>query len=120
MAKVSLQQLNTATYLFFFALAFPLSTSLFWIFDRNGRKLPKHISFSKLKYTLLGTCTLSIGVLMISFAFTTGKASLVSTISSSYVALTAILAYIILKEKLSLRQIVAILMVSLGVLFIGS
>lgn len=119
LAKVSLHSVDVNSYLFLFGLAFPISIVIFWIFDKKGRELPKKINSGKLIWTLLGTLMLSLGVICITFAFAYGYASLVSVISTVYIAIMVLLAYFFLHEKITARQLIGIILMFIGVLLIG-
>lgn len=119
LAKVALHDLDIHSYIFLFGLAFPFSVCLFWLFDTKGRKLPQKISFSSLQYTLIGTIGLSLGVLAISYAFAYGPASLVSVVSTTYLAIMIILAKLFLRETITRNQLIGIILTFLGVLIIA-
>lgn len=119
LAKFTLNDIDTNTYVFLFAIGFVISSTFFWIIDKNGRKLPKKINFTNLKWTLFGTLMLSLGVLSITYAFSLGKASLVTVTSSGYIGITVLLAYFFLHDKISRVQLLGIVLMFLGVAFIG-
>lgn len=60
-----------------------------------------------------------LGLLFLYIAFDKGPASLVSPVASTYPAITAVLAYFYLKEKISRINFFGILMVTLGVVLVG-
>ncbi len=118
-AKVTLSDVSIGTYIFLFPFAYILSTLFFWALDKKGRKLPKKLTPPLLKNTGIGVLLLCLGILSLTYALSTGSASIVSVVSSSYIALSAVLAYIFLKEKLTPRQIIGIIFVCVGVVAIG-
>ena len=119
LAKVSLSNLNIHTYLFYFALAYAVAAVLFWVFDKDGRRLPKKLDIASFRMTVVGIALLAIGFLFFNLSLASGQASLVATISSSYIAITAVLAYLFLKESINLRQALGILLIFIGVAAIG-
>jgi uncharacterized membrane protein len=119
LTKTSFSAIDINTFIFLFAFGFLISVCFFWVVDKKGRKLPKKITFSTLKWTLLGTSTLSIGVFSITYAFSLGKASLVSIVSSGYIGLTVLLAYLFLHEKVTKLQLIGILCMIIGITFVG-
>src|SRR3989344_1569150 len=85
LAKIVLNNIQIQTYNFYYPIVYTLSLGLFWIFDKNGRALSKKISLKQIVTTSIGISMLTIGLLSLNYAFALGKASLVSTISSSYI-----------------------------------
>jgi uncharacterized membrane protein len=62
---------------------------------------------------------MELGVLLLYLGLGVGKASLVSPVSASYVALTVVLAVIFLREKISKVQLSGVIMAVLGIILIG-
>lgn len=118
LAKVGISKSNAYTWLFFLALA-----GLPWVFinfliDKKGRVIPE-FKLQKFVPTIIGVAMVSIGIIPFNLAFQYGLASLVAPVSSSYVVLTAVLAFIFLKEKINKVQLVGILSTSLGIILLG-
>jgi uncharacterized membrane protein len=86
--------------------------------DKKGRVLPK---FSREKYlpTLVGVGMMELGFFIFHLALVDGYVSLVSPISGVYVAITAVLAWLILKEKISKFQFAGIALCAIGVILVG-
>jgi uncharacterized membrane protein len=118
MGKVTLMRANVYTFMFAFSIGYVVSLIITYIFDKNGRKFPK-INDRKIIPTLIGTFMMELGVLLLYLGLSVGKASLVSPISSSYVALTVILAVAFLKDKATKTQWLGIMLTVAGVILIG-
>jgi len=116
--KVLMNQSDLYTYVFTYAFAALLATSIIAFFDKKGRKLPP---FNKKFYlaTLIGAGMIQTGFFIFHLAIADGFISLVSPISGIYVAITAVLAWIFLKEKINKIQAVGIALSALGVVLVG-
>lgn len=116
--KVAINNSDVYTYLFTYAICLPIVSGISIFFDKKGRKLP---SFSLNKYlpTLVGVTMMELGFVSFHFALSQGLLSLVTPISSIYVAITAILAWLLLKEKISKIQAIGIALSAIGVVLVG-
>lgn len=107
---------------FFYAAIAQVITSIVYV------KL-QHEPLSKLKdvllnvkndvYLLWGTITTSLGTLFLFLAFQFTQASIASPITSTYPVVTILLAMIFLKEKISNKSWVGIILVVLSILGVG-
>jgi transporter family protein len=106
-----------------FAMILPISMLIvclvFYSFDKKGRRPPHTTSKKAFGESILGTAILALGVLAFNYAVALGKASLVTTISSSYAALTVLFAYIFLKEKMTKHQMIGAGLTIMGVIGIS-
>lgn len=119
LAKVVIDDTSLNTYNLFYPLFYILALAVFWLIDRNGRKLPKGIKLGSFKYTIAGIIMLTCGLLSFNYALALGQASLVVPMSSSYVALTVVLSYFLLKDPISKKQLLSLLLIIIGVILIG-
>lgn len=93
-SKVTVSETGVYTQAFWLIVLFQLASLGNYLLDKNGRTLPK-FSFKKFFPSLLGTALVVCGTLSMLFAYQYGKASLVAPITSTYPALIAILAVIL-------------------------
>ncbi len=116
--KVALIKFDIYSFMFAFSLSYIVTIIINFILDKKGRKFPR-ITERKFIPTLSGTFMMEFGLLLFYLALNTGKASLVSPISSSYMALTIVLAVIFLKEKTTKTQLVGVALAAAGIILIG-
>lgn len=119
LAKISIGEVGLPTYNLFFPITYILGLCGYWFIDKNGRNLSKNILPKQFIWTIGGVLLLTLGLLSFNYALEHGNVSIVATISSSYAALTILLAYIFLHEKISRQQLVAIVCIVIGIIFIG-
>jgi transporter family protein len=118
MGKVTLTKFDLNSFLFAFAVSYVITMIFIYFIDKKGRKFPK-LTQRKLIPTLSGTFLLEVGVLFFYLGLNSGEASLVSPVSSAYVAVTIILALIFLKEKMTKTQLLGVLFAAAGIILIG-
>lgn len=70
-------------------------------------------------YSILGNGMMPIGLLFLYIALSKGSASLVSPVSSIYPAITVLLAYLFLKERISKINFIGILTICLGIVLVS-
>ncbi len=116
--KVILTTTDLHTYIFTYAICWTVVILLSAIIDKKGRKLPI-FTFKTYYPTLLGVAMVESGFLVFHLAASLGPISLVEPISSSYVALTVILAWIFLKERINRTQCIGITLVAIGVILVS-
>lgn len=116
--KVLINTYDVFTYLFTFSFCSMFVTAMLCLLDKKGRVLPK-FTWKYYLPTLIGVGLIEFSFFIFHLALVDGYISLVSPISGIYVAITAILAWIILKEKLSKIQFFGIALSTLGVILIG-
>jgi uncharacterized membrane protein len=116
--KVSTNQIGSYSNIFFMVILFNVVSVLNYMIDKKGRKLPV-ISIKTFFPTILAWCFILTGGLLFLLAFGHGPASLVSTVSATSPGLTAILAVIFLKEKLTKIHTLGIVSIIIGVILIG-
>lgn len=116
--KVLINQSDVYTYLFTYGFGSLIATAILVLIDKKGRQLPR---FSKKTYlpTLIGVGMVEFGFFVFHLAVNEGLISLVSPISGIYVAITAVLAWLILKEHISKKHAIGIGLAALGVILIG-
>jgi uncharacterized membrane protein len=118
LAKVALNKVgNTYSYLLAYAIAFMAMALISIFIDKKGRKMPK--INKKIIPTLLGVTMMESGMIAYYIALSLGFVSLVTPISSAYVAITAILAWIFLKEKVNKIQAAGIIFSVFGIILLG-
>lgn len=118
LAKIVLNNVQVNTYNFYYPLVYIISLGIFWTIDKKGRKLEK-INIGQFKFTIIGITLLTMGLLSLNFAMSKGIVSIVTTVSSSYAALTILLSYLFLKESINKKQLFAIILIIIGIVFIG-
>ncbi|MEK7497569.1 MAG: EamA family transporter [Patescibacteria group bacterium] len=115
--KVTLTKYDLSSFILALAIGGIPALLVFRLFDKSKIKMGK-IS-SNVRAGLLGNLIMPIGLIALYTAFNNGPASLASPVASTYPAITAVLAYFYLKEKLNRNQILGIIAVTIGVIFIG-
>ncbi len=118
LSKFSVTRVGPYANLLFLALAYNLASGLNWLLDRPKRRPPALWSRSFLP-SFLGILVHLIGALLFLIAFGFGPASLVSTVSSIYPALLAVLAVRFLGEKIDWKQGLGIGVTVAGLVLIG-
>ena len=117
MGKVALTQYNLYSFILALALSGVVSLVITRIFDKKPAKISGNQK--GIIYSLIGNFLMPMGLLFLYIAFSKGPASLVSPVASTYPAITVILAYFYLKEKISKTNLIGILLTTLGVVLIG-
>lgn len=118
LAKVAINNSDTYSYILSYGIAFCILSPLSYLFDKKGRKFPKFNS-KKFLPTFAGVIMIEIGMPIYYIAISQGLVSVITPLSSIYVAITAILAWIFLKEKINKIQFLGIIFSILGVILIG-
>ncbi len=118
LSKFSVNRIGPFGNLFFLALVNNLASGLNYLLDRTNRKPPAVFSRSFLP-TFLGILVHLIGALLFLTAFGFGPVSLVSTVSSIYPALLALLAVRFLHERITWRRGIGIGIIVAGLVLIG-
>ena len=118
LSKLSVNRIGPYGNLFFLALANNLTSGLNYLLDPQNRQPPAVWSRSFLP-TFLGILVHLIGALLFLTAFGFGPASLVSTVSSIYPALLAVLAVRFLEERIDWKQGLGIGATVAGLILIG-
>ena len=120
LAKVVIEKSSYENYTLFLPLAYFISGFVFWIFDKKGRNVKTSFHSGRLILAILGVGMLVAGLLSFNAALSTGQVSSVSMVSSIYIGISAILAFIFLKEKVSRLQFLGLLCMFGGALLISS
>lgn len=115
--KVTLTRFDLSSFLLALAIGAIPSLLLFRIFDRSPIRFPKWSP--NFRASIIGNLIMPVGLLALYIAFSKGPASLASPVASTYPAITVLLAYLWLKEKINKNQLVGIIMVTLGVILLG-
>ena len=116
-AKVAINQSDTYSYILIYGLTFPFISFLSYFFDKKGRKMP-NLRSKKFLPTAIGVTMMEVGLLSFYVALSDGLVSVVTPISSLYVAIMTILAWFFLKEKLNRYQIVGIVLSLIGIMIL--
>src|SRR6185369_10400977 len=116
--KLLMNQSDLYTYLFTYGFGSLLATAILVLVDKKGRKLPQ-FNFKQYLPTLIGVTMVEVGFFVFHLAVNQGLISLASTISGIYVAITAVLAWLILKEKINRSHAIGIAFAAIGVILIG-
>lgn len=116
--KIVSNDIGSYSQIFFIAIAFNILSIVNYLLDKKGRKLPK-ASVSKYLPTLSAVFITAIGTLFFLLVYQYGPVSLIGPASSIYPGITAILAVIFLKEKISGKQIAGIGSIVIGIILIG-
>jgi transporter family protein len=117
-SKVAIDKTDTYTYIFAYPLGSAVVTILNYFVDKKGRRMPSFRQRGSLP-TLIGVSTIEVGLFFFYLAIGSGLISLVSPISSVYVAITVILAFIFLHERINRIQTIGILLSFAGILLVG-
>lgn len=117
--KLATLRVDGFTFTFFVYLMYipPLIVLIF--LDKGGRKFKNLKNKGGLAYTTTGIFLIEAGLIAIALAYQHGLASLVSPVVATHMLITAGLAVIFLKEKLSMIQKIGILLSLIGVSVIG-
>lgn len=118
LAKMAVNLSDTYTWLFTLGLAYIPLTLINIALDKKGRIIPK-LTLRQAVPAVGGIVMISTGMIFFYLAFGKGLASLVTPVSSSYVVLTAVLAFFFLKERINKIQLVGIFSTSLGIILLG-
>ena len=115
LSKVVIGRVGLSGFVFLFGFGPLPGLALTYLWGKKGRRLPK-LSSRIWFFSILGAFFMEMGNIFLFTAFSKGPASLVSPVSSIYVALTVILALIFLKEKLRPIQKIGISLMVLALL----
>ena len=117
--KLATLRVDGFTFTFFVYLMYIPPLIVFMFFDKGGRKFKNLKNKQGLAYTIIGIFFIEAGLIAIALAYQYGLASLVSPVVATHMLITAVLAVIFLKEKLSAIQKIGILLSLIGVSVIG-
>ncbi len=120
LAKIALNMVEerASSYILSYGIAFIFIACISALFDKNGRKFPK-VGQKKFLPTLIGVTMIEMGMVVFLIALSMGFASIVTAISSCYVAITAVLAWIFLQEKVNKLQMFGVLITCVGIILLG-
>ncbi len=111
--KVALERRMTPMALFVAETAACLVLSVGLIVVEGGRVLPTGGSWNR--YGLLSAAVMTVGMVFYYFALDRGPASVVVPLTSIYPAVTVLLSYAFLKERLEPTQWVGLALILVGV-----
>ena len=117
MGKVGLTKFDQYTFFLAFSLSAIPSFFITALFD-NHKVIP-NLKLGQLIPTLSGTFLIELGLLFLYLALASGPVSIVSPVSSAYVAITVILASIFLREKVNQQQAIGIGATVIGIIVLG-
>jgi len=118
LAKLTSNAIGAYSQIFFLAIMLQVLSTGNFLLDKKGRKLPKFSTKTFLP-TILGTFFTITGTMLFFLAFKYGPVSLIGPASSVFPAITAILATVFLKEKISKKQMAGIGSIIIGITLIG-
>jgi uncharacterized membrane protein len=118
LSKFSVTRIGPYANLFFLAVLNNASSGFNYLLDRDNRAAPR-IASRPFLFSVLGIVIHLCGALGYLLAFGFGPASLVSSVSSIYPALLALLAVLFLRESISWRQAGGIGAVMAGLALVG-
>jgi uncharacterized membrane protein len=117
--KLLINQSDVYTYLFTYCVCLIVVSGISIFFDPKGRTTMPAFNLKQYLPTLIGVTIMEIAFVSFHFALADGLASVVAPVSSIYVAITAILAWIFLKEKIDKIHFVGIALAAVGVVLVG-
>lgn len=118
LSKVANNKTDVYSYLLDYGIAYCIVAGISYFFDKKGRTFPA-INNMKFLPTLIGVTMIEIGLFVYYLAISKGLVSLVTPISSVFAAITVVLAWIFLKERVKKLQVVGILFSVAGIILIG-
>lgn len=118
LAKIAINMSDGWTYTFTSGVSFIPVTIVLYLLDKKGRALPK-FNLKKFLPTFIGVTMVEIGLVPFNLAFASGLASLAGPVSTTYVIITVILAFIFLKEKVTKIQLAGITSTVIGIILLG-
>ncbi len=117
--KILINQSDVYTYLFTYSLCLIVVSFLSICFDKKGRAAMPTFTFKKYLPTVLGVIIMEIAFVSYHFALAQGLVSVVSPVSSIYIPITALLAWMFLKEKINKMHCIGIVLAAIGVILVG-
>jgi uncharacterized membrane protein len=118
LVKVVIGRVPMGDYYLIYALSGIPGMLLAFLLDKKGRVLP-NLSKSLWLFASVGGLLFVLGNIFFFMSFSKGPASLVAPVSSSYQAITVLLAIIFLKEKIRKVQALGVALAVLGIILIG-
>jgi len=118
-AKIAMKMVEERTYSYIltYGIAFVIVALLSAVFDKKGRKIPK-LNKNFLP-TLIGVFIVEVGLVAFYIALSLGYASVTAPVVSVHVAITAVLAWVFLKEKSNKLQVLGVLCSTVGIVLLG-
>ncbi len=118
LAKYSINRIGVYSNMIYLSIFSNIMSLFNYIVDKKSRRLPSK-DIKPYMYTISGIVLSLIGSFQFQLAFQYGKASLVTPISSTYPAITVILAMKFLKETLVKRQLIAVSITVISLILLG-
>jgi len=117
MGKVALTKYDLYTFILALTLGNVISLVITRFVDRSEIRVEG--TKRELIPSIVGNFMMPLGLLFLYIAFSKGPASLVSPVASTYPAITVVLAFLYLKERISKTGVFGIILVTLGVVAVG-
>jgi uncharacterized membrane protein len=115
--KIVLTNVDNATYIFVLTIAQIAIVGLWRLFLKK-EKLPK-IKMENFLFSAIGIFFFNIGMIIYYIALEKGLASVVVSLSNTYIVVTVLLSLLWLKEKITIFQMIGIVSVVIGVVLVG-
>lgn len=116
LGKIAVSEVGNSTYLITLAISQVFIVLLWRIFTHE--KFPP-FNYNILKYSFWGILLFNLGNILFYVALEKGYASIIVPLSNTYITITVLLSIIWLKEKITIRQLIGIILVIAGVIIVG-
>ncbi|MBD3280841.1 EamA family transporter [Candidatus Dojkabacteria bacterium] len=113
-SKNAIDSIDLGTYLLALAWAHIPVTIVALLLSKEYKDFK--FSFGQYKFAIIGSLILSVGTLFLYMSFNYGKASIVAPITATYPGLIILLSVFFLGERLSLKDLMGLIMVLTGII----
>lgn len=121
LTKFYINKSSVGSFLFYVAFAQIIVSFVYLQFDKQRLNQFKEISqqFKEYKFALLGSLSIAIATMFLFLSFNFTLASIASPIAASAPVLTVILALIFLKDKITIKNWVGLVLVLVSIIGLG-